>query len=252
VKHPIHSIGRLGLSLAWSSALVLSMAGAAAAESPFDSLLDIFGGDVDATGVLDAETAADGLREALRVGTERATASTSTVDGFLGNELIRIALPEQMTTMTAALRAAGMGDQVDELDVAMNRAAEQAAGEARAVFWEQISSMTVNDALDIVNGSDTAATDYFRERTSDSLRARFQPIVAEKIQTVGLYQTYKPLADSFNAMPFVTTPAVDLESYVTEGALDGLFTVLGEEEQKIREDPVARSTDLLRRVFGEE
>ena len=237
-----------GLALIFSVSLI---APSARAESPLDGLLGLFGGGKSAAGALDAATAADGLREALKVGTERAAASTSAVDGFLANELIRIALPEQLTTMANALRAIGMGAQVDQLDVAMNRAAEQATGEAKTVFWDAISSMTVEDALGIVNGGDTAATDYFRTRTSDSLRERFEPIVTEKMQAVGLYQTYKPLADSYNAMPFVSAPAVDLESHVTNGALDGLFTVLGEEEKKIREDPVARSTELLRRVFGD-
>lgn len=241
-------------AFALASALVASTA---SAKSPLDSLFGLFGGgnaggDSAATlGSLDAATAADGLREALRVGTERATASTSSMDGFLGNALIRIAMPEQLTTMTNALRTVGLGAKVDEMEVAMNRAAEQAAGEAKGVFWEAISTMTLDDAMGVLNGGETAATDYFRTRTSESLREKFSPIVTEKMQTVGLYNAYEPMVERYNALPFVTAPAVDLETHVTDGALDGLFTVLADEERKIREDPVARTSDILKRVFGQ-
>ncbi len=173
------------------------------------------------------------------------------MDGFLGNALIRIAMPEQLTTMTNALRTVGLGAKVDEMEVAMNRAAEQAAGEAKGVFWEAISTMTLDDAMGVLNGGETAATDYFRTRTSESLREKFSPIVTEKMQTVGLYNAYEPMVERYNALPFVTAPAVDLETHVTDGALDGLFTVLADEERKIREDPVARTSDILKRVFGQ-
>lgn len=204
-----------------------------------------------AGGELDEATVVAGLKQALEVGSGNAVGTTSTVDGFLGNQLIRIAMPDQLQGAASTLRTVGLGAYVDELEVAMNRAAEQAAGEAREIFWDAITAMTIADAFAILRGPDTAATDYFRDRTEDQLRARFAPIVAEKTESVGLGQLYGQLADRYEALPLTGKPElVDLDAYVTERALDGLFTVLAEEEQAIRNDPLARTTDLLRRVFG--
>jgi hypothetical protein len=204
-----------------------------------------------AGGALDEPTVIAGIKEALKVGTENTVLSTSKLDGYLGNELIRIALPEQMTTVASTLRKVGFGSQVDELEVGMNRAAERAAGEAKEVFWTAIKSMTVSDAFGILDGGNTAATDYFRAKTSATLKARFQPIVEEKIQEVGVSRMYTKVADTYNGLPLAgTQKMVDLDEYVTDKALYGLFTVLATEERKIREDPVARTTDLLKKVFG--
>jgi hypothetical protein len=199
---------------------------------------------------LDEQTAVAGLREALKVGTRRAVDATSAPDGFLGNALIRITIPDEYQKVAGTLRDIGWGKQVDRLEVAMNRAAERAAGEAVDVFWDAITRMTVADAFSILHGNDTAATDYFQSRTRPELESRFRPIVAEKMEEVGLYALYRELSDRYNALPFVTEPAIDLEAYTTAEALDGLFAVLGQEEKRIREDPLARTTDLLRRVFG--
>jgi len=199
---------------------------------------------------LDSATVAAGLKDALRVGSERAATSTSATDGFLGNQLIRLVVPEKLSAMTNTLRTVGFGAQVDQLEVAMNRAAEQASGEAVEIFADQINRMTVNDALGLLNGGPTAATDYFETNTSAALAERFAPIVNAKMNEVGLARSYAALASAYNALPLVTAPALDLETYVTEHTLDGLFTVLGEEEKKIRENPAARTTDLLRRVFA--
>ncbi len=202
-------------------------------------------------GALDEPTVVAGIKEALRVGTENTAVSTSKLDGFLGNQLIRIAIPDQLASAASALRTVGLGSQVDELEVGMNRAAEQAAGEARQVFWDAIMSMTISDAFGILRGGDTAATDYFRNRTYTTLDARFRPIVQRKIQAIGLSRVYTRIADAYNGLPIAgRKPLVNLDDYVTERALSGLFTVLGQEERKIREDPAARTTELLRRVFG--
>jgi hypothetical protein len=202
-------------------------------------------------GALDEPTVIAGIKEALKVGTENTVISTSKLDGFLGNELIRIALPEQMATVASTLRKVGFGSQVDELEVGMNRAAERAAGEAKEVFWTAIKGMTVSDAFGILDGGNTAATDYFRAKTSATLKARFQPIVEEKIQEVGVSRMYTKVADTYNSLPLAgTQKMVDLDEYVTDKALSGLFAVLATEERKIREDPVARTTDLLKKVFG--
>ena len=177
-------------------------------------------------------------------------ARTSAVDGFLGSDRIRIRLPESLDPMAGALRAVGFGSSVDELEVAMNRAAEHAAGEATDVFLGAISRMTISDARGILDGGDTAATEYFRRNTSDALRSRFQPIVTEKVQEVGLAQLYDQLVTRYRALPIPKRDAPELDGYVTERALDGLFTVLGQEEQRIRTDPSARVTQLLQTVFG--
>ena len=152
--------------------------------------------------------------------------------------------------MGRTLRRLGLGRQVDELEVAMNRAAEEAAGEAREVLVRAVTSLTFDDAMRILDGGSTAATDFLRARTGEEIRSRFHPIVVAKMDQVGLSRLYRQLAAEYNRLPLVSRPAVDLDDYVTDEALDGLFTVLGEEEKRIREDPLARTTELLRRVFG--
>lgn len=205
-----------------------------------------------ASGQLDEQTVIAGLKEALKVGTERTVLDTSSVDGFLGNALIHITLPEQYDGMANTLSKVGLGRYVDELEIAMNRAAEQSAGEARQVFWSAITSMSVDDAFGILKGNETAATDYFRGKTAGTLRRRFEPIVKAKMEQVGLYRVSSQIISHYNAIPFVEKPAaVNLDDYVTEKALSGLFTVLAQEEKKIRQDPTARTTELLKKVFSE-
>ena len=210
-------------------------------------------GDILAGGdrPLEESTVVAGLKEALHVGTERSVLSVGAVDGYLANELIRIALPEQLAGVASTLRDLGLGAHVDELETGMNRAAELAAGEARAVFWDAIRSMTIADGFAILNGGRTAATDYFRERTWQALESRYRPIARDKMQEVGLSRLYGRALDVYNAVPLVDKPPlVELDEYVTHEALSGLFTVLAQEEGRIRSDPLARTTDLLKRVFG--
>lgn len=203
------------------------------------------------TGALDEATVLAGLKDALKVGSDNAVTSTATVDGFLGNALIRIALPEQLDTAASTLRSVGLGSSVDELETAMNRAAEQAAGEARGIFWDAVTALTIGDAFAILNGHDTAATDYFRDRTENQLRARFRPIVSEKTASVGLGRLYGQVTETYANLPLTSKPElVNLDTYVTDETLAGLFTVLAQEEEAIRRDPAARTTELLRRVFG--
>jgi hypothetical protein len=230
--------------------VLASMLMASACATLQQSASDVWNAD-SSGGALDESTVAAGIKEALRVGTQNTVLTTSKVDGYLGNRLIRIAIPEQLQSAASTLRQVGLGKQVDELEFGMNRAAEVAAAEARDVFWDAIASMTISDAFGILNGGDTAATDYFRDRTSAALRARFQPIVAQKIGEVGISRVYGGIADTYNKLPLEgKSSLVDLDEYVTDRALAGLFTILGMEEQKIRRDPLARTTDLLRRVFG--
>jgi hypothetical protein len=203
------------------------------------------------SGALDEATVVAGLREALRVGSQRAVGRVGRVDGYLGNALIRIALPESFESAAGTLRRVGFGKQVKELEVAMNRAAEQAAGEARVVLVEALRGMTIADGYRILRGGETAATDYFRQRTGATLRQRFAPIVERKMGEVGLSQLYERLSERYLALPFTRRDdLVDLDAHVTDKALDGLFRVLGEEERRIRKEPVARTSELLRKVFA--
>ena len=227
---------------------LLAVSGCAALEGGMGGIL---GGGPGTSGALDESTVTAGIKEALRVGTQNTVLSTSKVDGYLGNALIRIAMPSQLQSAASALRQAGLGAQVDEMEVGMNRAAELAAGEAREVFWNAITSMTVSDAFGILRGGNTAATDYFRQQTYGALRTRFHPIIQEKINEVGLSRVYGRISDAYNSLPLGgSSRLVDLDGYVTDQALAGLFTVLASEEQKIRQDPAARTTELLKRVFG--
>ncbi|MGH0030253.1 MAG: DUF4197 domain-containing protein [Myxococcota bacterium] len=199
---------------------------------------------------LDESTVVAGLKEALQVGTERAVDQTSQPGGFLDDALLRIALPDELQSVAKGMRAVGLGAQVDEVEVSMNRAAESASAEATDVFWQAVSSMSISDAYGILNGPDDAATTYFRGRTEGTLRERFSPVVESAMQSVGLYQAYDRLVQSYGALALFSDPKADLNRHVTDETLDGLFTVLASEEKRIREDPVARSSELLQKVFG--
>jgi hypothetical protein len=206
-------------------------------------------GGAASSGQLDERTVGAGLKEALRVGSGRATETTSRVDGFLANQLIRIALPDEFRKAAPTLRQLGFGPQLDQLEVSMNRAAERASGEAREIFWNAITKMTLSDAIGILKGNKTAATDYLRRHTDNELRARLHPIVVTKMKEVGVYNTYNRAADAYRRIPFAKQPT-NLDQYITQKTLDGVFSTLALEEKRIREDPGARTTDLLRKVFG--
>ena len=190
------------------------------------------------------------LKEALQVGTENAVKLTGRPDGYFRNDAIKILLPEQLRSLEKGLRAVGFGPQVDELVVGMNRAAERAAPQAKQIFWDAIGAMTIDDARKILGGAETAATDYFKAKTSDALTTAFRPIVETSMRDVGVTRQYTELYRRAQAIPFLNVEAYDLDRYVVTRALDGLFHVVGEEEKKIRTNPAARVTDLLRDVFG--
>ncbi len=190
-----------------------------------------------------------GLKEALRVSTGRAVALTGRPDGFLKNEAIKILLPPKLQTVGKGMRMFGMGAQVDGLEVGMNRAAEQATPEAKQIFIAAVKKMTFDDARNILSGSDTVATEYFKRTSSEDLTAAFSPIVDRSMQRVGVVQQYNRLLES---APGGSTLAgqFDLNKYVVSKTLDGLFLMLGNEEKKIRKDPAAQTTALLKEVFG--
>ena len=190
-----------------------------------------------------------GLKEALQVSTGKAVALTGKPDGFLKNQAIKILLPPKLQTVGKTMRMLGMGARVDELEVAMNRAAEQATPQAKQIFLAALKKMSFDDARHILTGNDTAATDYFKRTSSADLSVAFAPIVHQSMQRVGVVQQYQRVLNSApggNAL----AGQFDLDKYVLGRTLDGLFYMLGEEEKRIRKDPAAQTTALLRQVFG--
>jgi hypothetical protein len=192
----------------------------------------------------------DGLKEALLVGTGNAVQTVSQVGGYSENPSIKIPLPDAMQKVEPLVRAAGYGSQVDAFVMSMNRAAEQAAPEAKGIFWDAIKAMTITDAQKILKGRENEATLYFKEKTYAKLSEVFEPIVHDTMSEVGVTRKYQELEEKVKAVPFASTYAFDLNEHVNSKALEGLFFVLGEEERKIRQDPAARVTDLLKEVFG--
>jgi hypothetical protein len=199
-------------------------------------------------GLSDAKIGA-GLKEALQVATEKTVSLTGKTDGYFTNQAIKILMPERLRTFESGLRAVGYGPQIDELVLGMNRAAERAAPQAKQIFFDAIGGMTFDDARKILNGGDTAATQYFEAKTTPQLTAAFRPVVEQSMSQVGVSRQYKDLVSRFDAIPFAKSQAFDLDGYVVDKGLGGLFVVLGEQEKQIRTNPAARATDLLKEVF---
>ncbi|MFV8783326.1 DUF4197 domain-containing protein [Microbulbifer sp. SA54] len=188
---------------------------------------------------------AGAIRETLNVSTDRAATGLSQVGAF------RLQLPAAARPVADSLRQFGFGSYVDQLETAMNRGAEQAVAEAAPVFKQAIASMSVRDALGIVRGGDTAATDYFRGQTESALRMRYQPIVEANLRKTGFYDQYKSMLAVYEKLPIANKPSVDLERHVIDSSMTTLFGRIGEEETLIRRDPVARGSVLIGQVFGE-
>lgn len=201
-------------------------------------------------GVLSDSKIVAGLKEALTIGTGNAVKLTGVVDGFFKNAAIKILLPKQFNTLARGLRAIGQGAKVDEFELSMNRAAEKAAPQARQIFVSAIKQMTISDARRILTGGDTAATEYFKEKTSAQLTTAFRPIVEKSMNEVGATRKYKEMIGQFQSLPFGRAESLDIDQYVVNKTLDGLFYMVGEEEKKIRQNPAARVTSILREVFG--
>ena len=200
---------------------------------------------------LSADQITRGLKEALSIGTGNAVSKASQEDGYFKNPNIRIPLPANITKMEKMLDVAGMGQQVDDFKLSMNRAAEQAAPEAKELFIDAITQMSFSDAENILNGGDDAATLYFKDKTYSRLQEIFQPIVHSSLSKSGVTRNYQEIEAKIDSIPFASSINFDLDQYVTDKALDGLFFLVEEEEKKIREDPAARVTDLLKDVFGQ-
>jgi hypothetical protein len=191
-----------------------------------------------------------GLKEALQIGTSNSVGIVSKLDGYYKNPNIKIPLPEDVQKVEKILRATGFGQKVDDFELSMNRAAERAAPEAKSIFWDAIKQMKFEDARKILNGRDNEATLYFKDKTSDRLQEIFKPITHQAMSEVGVTRSYQAIDDKVKTIPFADRLSFDLDQYVTDKALGGLFFMLAAEEKKIRENPAARVTDLLKKVFG--
>ncbi len=203
-------------------------------------------------GAVSEQEAAGGIREAMAQGVQRAVLQLGRQDGFYGNEALRIRAPGQLRKITDTARQLGAGKRVDEFELSMNRAAEKAVPLAADIFADAVRGMTVRDALDIVRGEEDAGTRFFRRVTEDRLRAQFLPIVSDATAKAGVTQRYKAVVGRNSALinALGGGESVDLDRYVTDEALDGLFQVVAEQERGIRRDPAQRSSELLRKVFG--
>jgi hypothetical protein len=191
-----------------------------------------------------------GLKDALRVGTDSATAKLSKTNGFFGDAAIKILMPPEAQKVEKTLRGMGMGDMVDKAILSMNRAAEDASKGVGDVFWNSIKGMTINDGLQILKGSDTAATSYLRKNTTSQLTVKFRPIIDSSLKKFDATKYWKDVFTAYNKIPFTKQVNTDLVVYVTDKALSGLFYNIGLQEQKIRKDPAAQVTDILKKVFG--
>lgn len=187
---------------------------------------------------------AAGIKEALITGTDRASTQLSQTGAF------NLELPAAAQPVADTLRQFGFGSYVDKVETAMNRGAEQAVAEAAPVFKQAISNMSVNDALGIIRGGDTAATSYFRGETESSLRQRYQPIVEDNLKKTGFYDQYKSLLAVYDKLPLTNKPNLNLESYVIDNSMDELYTRIGEQEALIRQNPMQQGSALLGAVFG--
>ena len=194
--------------------------------------------------------AVSALRTALEKGSRAAVDQLGKENGFFGDARVKIPLPESLKRAERTMRRLGMGSYADELVLAMNRAAEAAVPEAKQLFVDAAKKMTVTDAKGILAGGDTAGTEYFKRTTSDQLRKRFLPIVKKSTAKVGLAQTYNQYAQQGAALGLVKQEHANLDDYVTQKALDGLYFMVAEEEKKIRKDPVGTASNILKKVFG--
>ncbi len=199
---------------------------------------------------LTEKDAADGIKEALVNGTGESVKVVSVLNGYWGNPEIKIPFPSEAKEMESKLRAIGMAKKVDEFNESMNRAAEKAASEAKPIFIAAIKGMTVRDAINIVKGADNAATMYLKNTTSPELIGKFQPIIKTSLDNVNATRYWSDLITIYNKIPLVKRMNPNLPEYVTQRAIDGLFIMIAKEEIKIRKDPMARTSELLKKVFG--
>lgn len=237
-------------------ASMLALPNSAQAKSWLESggnLLDsLLGGKTSSPvkSVLSNTDIANGLKEALKVGTERVVSQLGKTDGFNTDELIHIPLPSQLQTAKNILNRVGMGSMMDDLELKLNRAAEAATPKAKALFWNAIKNMSFEDAKRIYNGPDNAATQYLREKMNGPLTKEMRPLIQKSLSEVGAVKAYDSAIGRYENIPFVPDVKANLTDYTIKKGMDGIFYYLAQEEAAIRKDPLKRSTELLRKVFG--
>lgn len=235
----------IGILIAMFVILISSVYAAEKGDNFFKGIIDSFKGEK-----LTENKIIQGLKEALEIGTANAVTEVSKINGYYDNPKIKIPLPKALQKVEAVLRGMGYGSEVEEFSLSMNRAAEQAAPEAKALFWDAVKAMTFEDARKILKGGDDAATRYCEGKTRTPLQQLFIPVVHTAMEEVGVTRAYQDVRAKISTIPFADRLKLDLDGYVTEKALDGLFYMVAEEERKIRKDPAARVTKLLKDVFG--
>lgn len=218
--------------------------------SAVGSVLKSLPGNTGNTGSLGTSDIIAGLKEALVVGSQKGTASLSKVDGFFANAALKILLPPEAQKVETTLRKVGLGKQVDDAILSMNRAAEDACKSAAPIFVNAIKQMSFQDALGILKGSDTAATSYLKGKTTAQLTEAFRPVIEQSLAKVNATKYWNSLMTTYNKLPMVQKVNPDLSGYVTEKSLGGIFYQVGLEEQQIRKDPLARTSDILKKVFA--
>lgn len=244
---------RFAGALASVSLVLLVAASPASGQGFLDKLRDTgrqLGIGDSGTGSLSDAEIGSGLREALKVGTERLVAELGKKGGFYDDPQVHIPLPGPLREAQSTLKRFGLSGMADDLERRLNRAAEEATPKARKLFWNAISRMSLTDARKILNGPDNAATEYFRTRMTKPLKAEFRPIVDRSLADVGAIKSYDALMGRYEKLPFVPDAKSDLVGYVLDKAIDGIFLYLGKEEAAIRKNPAKRTTALLRKVFA--
>ena len=249
-------LSAFAFSLLLLVAVPLTLSSPAEAKSWLESggnLLDsLLGGgeEKSAKGVLSNAEIGDGLKEALRVGTETVVAQLGQTNGFNNDKAIHIPLPSQLETAKNVLDRVGMGSMMNDLELKLNRAAEAATPKAKALFWDAIKSMSFEDVKRIYNGPDDAATQYLREKMNDPLSQAMRPLIQNSLSEVGAVQAYDSAMGRYENIPFVPDVKANLTDYTLGKGMDGIFYYLAQEEAAIRKNPIKRSTELLRKVFG--
>jgi hypothetical protein len=203
----------------------------------------------DASGLSETKVAS-GLKQALQVGSENAVKIVGKPNGYFGNQAIKIEMPKDLHLLESGMRELGFGPKIDEFILSMNRSAEAAAPAARKIFIDAILAMSFEDAKRILSGDNTAATQYFKEKTTGQLTEAFTPVVKKTMGENGVVKQYDALTEQYKNIPFAKSQSLDIDHYVVSKALDGLFYELGEQEKQIRTNPAARTTDLLKEVFS--
>ena len=208
-------------------------------------------GNTGTTGSYTNSEAVAALKDALKIGAQNASGRLSTVNGFFGNQMIKILMPPEAQKVEAVMRSAGLGSYVDKTILSMNRAAEDASGKAVNIFVNAITTMSVQDGISIVRGGQGAATNYLKAKTTQQLTNAFRPVIQNSLNKVNATKYWADVFNLYNKLPISNNKVnPDLTAYVTERALNGLFVTIADEENKIRTNPAARVTDILKKVFG--